>query len=291
MGYALVVGIGVLTIVGVVLLARAVRAGGGGRTGLWLALFAVAVLVMDLVASVAAVYYTVPPLWWVVIAAGALVTLTLFVRIGADVGWRPARVLALVGFALGVVVAFTMLQLVTPVVSGFLPLEARAQQIAEAGGFDALLPPDERMITEYLTVEAVDFDGPALSIAYEGFRLLERAVQEDPDAEALRAVLTSGADSPALGLPRVPEDAAYTALEVNGVPAIGVSFEHRESGYKSALGLADVSMLACALDGVEVVLFSIDELRYTGPGEQYEQVPARSVDDLARVAASLVPVR
>jgi hypothetical protein len=169
-------------------------------------------------------------------------------------------------------------------------IETRAAQIAEANGFVALLPEGERMVSDYMPVDAIDETDVVLTVEYEDFMLHERKAATPMDEDDLRALLSSG--SRPVGWAEVPRDAEIEVLDVNGRPALGATFlwTPAEGEFKGLPGDSRVSVLVLEVDGVDVRMESVGHQVYTGANEQYEYRPALALEELAAIAGRLAPV-
>lgn len=275
---------------GAVALGRFVAKAGGPRTWLWCLLLGAVVAATLFVAQIVQILYRPTAPWLIALAAGLIAAVALFIRIGADVSWRGARVAALAGMVLVVIVALGFTAVAMPAGDLFVPLfEARAQQMAEAQGFQVLLAPDERLFTEYLPVtEAESADG-GVQIEYERFTLLERAVDGSFGEEELHAVLAPGTEPLGPGSVRVEQDARYESAAVDGERALIATYADRTTAEKGLLGIEEVRVLASVREGVLVIVYSHGWMDYQ-PDETYTPVDALSSDELVRIAASLEPV-
>ncbi|RJQ51635.1 MAG: hypothetical protein C4521_12120 [Actinobacteria bacterium] len=274
---------------GAVVLARFVAKGmaGAPRRGILLTtLFALAVFVADALASYLSVYY-VKPIGWILAAAVsvAAAAAALFVTLGRGVRWKPPRVLALMGLGLVSTVLFGILAMaLSGVVDPPLPYATRARQIAEANGFEVLMPPGERLQTESLPIEPLPAPDAGVSLAYEHFMLEERKAGSGSAKGAfdvrLRTMLTAEAD-----------EVEVTTATVLGAPALCA--EYRAAPPEGAQGAAYApkfqreTVLIFELRGVEVRLRSFSGERESGG----RFVPFRSLttSELAAIAGTLRP--
>jgi len=271
----------------------------GDRSASWLAAgLSVAAMVALGVANLASVNYTMPVGWIAALIGAAAAVVGLFWMTGRRVGWKRPAVLILVGLLLASVALFVVLAIAGLGGSAIQPLlRARAQQIATAQGFTALLPPDKEMDTT--SGRPVDPLGPGpggpprtgLWMAYESFRLEERKAEGALDEAALRGLVTSGAE-PVDGV-TIPADASVSLLEVKGAPAIGVRLETSPIGAgfeKSGVPDVPVTVLITTMGGTEVRLSS-----WGGEAWDSERGATRfdalSLDELVAIAESLEPVR
>jgi len=276
---------------GAVALGWFVAKGGRPRTALWCLLLGVATAVSLFVAQIVQIQYRPTAVWLVALAAGLVAVVALFVRIGADVSWDRTRVIALVGMVLVVLVAFVFSAIAMPTGDLFIPLfETRAQQMADAQGFDVLLAPDEQMFTEYLPITEVESADGGVQIQYERFTLVERAVDGALSLEGMRAALAPGTEPLGPGSVRVEQDARYDTTIVDGMPALIVEYKDRSSAEKGSLGIEDIRVLAFAPDGVLVILYSHGWMQYEPEDESYTPVDALSADELVGIAESLTPL-
>lgn len=264
---------------------------GGSRTWLWCLLLGVVIAATLFVAQIVQIQYAPTAVWSIALAAGLIAAVALFVRIGADVGWRGGRVTALAGMVFVVIVAFVFVAMAMPTGDLFVPLfEDRAQQMAEAQGFEVLLAPDEQLFTEYLPVTEITSADGGVQIQYERFTLVQRAVDGAPGEEELQAVLAPGTEPLGPGSVRVEQDARYETAFVDGELALIATYKDRSSAEKGSLGIEDVRVLAFARDGVLVIVFSHGWMEFEPADGSYTPVDALSADELVRIAESLRPL-
>lgn len=276
---------------GAVALGWFVAKGGRPRTALWCVLLGVATAVSLFVAQIIQIQYRPTVVWLLALAAGLIAMVVLFVRIGADVRWDRARVIALVGMVFVVLVAFVFSAMAMPTGDLFVPLfETRAQQMADAQGFEVLLAPEEQMFTEYLPVTEITSADGGVQVEYERFTLVERAVDGALSLEGMRAALAPGTEPLGPGSVRVEPDARYDTTIVGGMPALIVEYKDRTSAEKGSLGIEDVRVLAFAPEGVLVIVYSHGWMDYEPSDETYTPVDALSADELVRIAESLAPL-
>lgn len=294
------IGLGVAAAAAVVFLVIGVgkysTAGDGSAS--WLAAgFAVAAFVAVYVLNLATVNYTMPVGWTAALVAAVVLPVGLFWLTGRRVGWKRPAILMLIGILIASVVLFVVLAFTDVMGAAIQPLfRARAQQIATAQGFIALLPPDEDMdTTSGRPVDPLG-SGPGgaartgLWMSYERFRLEERKSEGVLDDAALRSLVTPGAE-PVEGV-GIPADATVTTLQVKGVPAIGVRLETSPIGAgfeKSGVPNVPVAVLITTIDGTEVRISSWG-------GEEWSsdrgatRFDALSLEELVAIAESLEPV-
>ncbi|MHB1137168.1 MAG: hypothetical protein ACYC1X_10315, partial [Coriobacteriia bacterium] len=238
---------------GAVVLGWFVAKGGSPRTALWCVLLGVVTAATLFVAQIVQIYYQPPAVWLIALAVGLIAMVALFIRIGADVGWKGARIVALVGMVLVVLAALLFSAIALPTGNLFIPLfELRAQQMAEAQGFEVLLAPDEQMFTEYLPVTEITSVDGGVQIQYERFTLVERAVEGGLGEEELHAVLAPGTEPLGPGSVRVEQDARYETTFVQGGLALIANYADRSTAEKGSLGIEEIRVLAFARDGVLV---------------------------------------
>lgn len=291
LGVVLVVGvIALVALAGAAALVRFVAKGmtGDSTRGMVLAaVFVLAVLVTDALASYLSVYYVKPLGWVLAVAACAAVVIALFVTLGRGLRWEPLRVLALVGLGLVSMVLFGTLALaLSGVVQPPLPYTTRARQIAEANGFGVLMPPGEQLQTDSLPIDPLPPPDAGVSLVYEHFTLEERKAGSGSAKGALedrlRAALTEGAT-----------EAKVTTTTVLGAPAVFA--EYRIAPREGAQGAAYApkfqreTKLIFELGGVEVRLRSFSFERLIG-GE-FVPFPSLTTSDLAAIARTLKPPR
>ncbi|MRR12819.1 hypothetical protein EG835_10240 [bacterium] len=175
----------------------------------------------------------------------------------------------------------------------FMPLfEARAQQIAEANGFDALLPTDVEMnLDAGLPVDETE-RGDGLAIGYDRFTLAQRAATGALGYEYLEARVEPG-QYPVGDIgpgSAIPQDAEYLELEVDAAPAIGVSYRAvTEEKADDLTGTDSVNVLIFERDGVEVVLYSQGFMEYQSDGSYQPRDPL-PFDELIEIAETLAPI-
>jgi len=252
--------------------------------------FALAVIVGLTAAMYAQAYYRVPALVLVGLIALWIAVLTLAVMTVRVIG-RTGRTFLLLATVFVAAAAATLLAgMFSPLGMPTGLIETRAAQIAEANGFVALLPEGERMVSDYMPVDAIDETDVVLTVEYEDFMLHERKAATPMDEDDLRALLSSG--SRPVGWAEVPRDAEIEVLDVNGRPALGATFlwTPAEGEFKGLPGDSRVSVLVLEVDGVDVRMESVGHQVYTGANEQYEYRPALALEELAAIAGRLAPV-
>lgn len=286
----------IFAIVPLVILAGAAALGwsiakaGGPRTGLWCLLLGVATVATLVVAQIVQIHYRPPVVWLLALAAGLIAIVALFIRIGSDVGWARPRVAALLGLVGAVMVAAVFSAIAMPPGNLLVPFfETRANQMAEAQGFRVLFAQDEQMFTEYLPVTEMGSPDGGVQIQYERFTLVERAAQDAPGLEGLRAALAPGTEVLGPGSVRVEQDASYDTTIVQGMPAVTVEYKDRSTAEKGLLGVEDVRVLAFAPDGMLVIVYSHGWMDYQ-PDGTYTPVDALPTEELVRIADSLEPL-
>lgn len=266
-----------------------VAKGGRSRTGLLCVLLGVVIAATLFVLQIVQIQYRPEALWLVALAIGLIGAVTLFILIGKDVGWKGARVGALAGMVVVVMAAFLFSAIAMPPGGFFVPLfEDRAQQMAEAQGFDVLLAPDEQMFTEYLPVTEVG-SGDGVQIQYERFTLVERVAERPATEGGLREALAPGTELLGPGSVRVEADAKYEAVSIDGQLALIAEYKDRTTAEKSSFGIEDVRVLAFAPDGVLVIIYSHGWMEYQPKDDIYTPVDALSADELVKIAESLKP--
>lgn len=290
--YVVGVVIALAALVGMALLVRFIGTG-EPRVALWAALLVMATMIAAVLAQMASIYYKTPIGWIVAVAASLMVWVVLFWIVGAAVGWKVSHVVALVALVLLSFVALTVLMIAVPSGTLLTPLfEARAEQIANANDFDVLLPVDAQMNTDAgMPVDDTD-DGTGVSVSYGGFVLTERKAASPLGRSDLKKLVSAGAKPVGDIGPgsAIPQDAEYTELEVDGSPALGVSYRAAtEEKMDDLLGTDPINVLVFERDGVEVVLYSQGYLEYQSDGSSVPRPPL-SLDELTVVGESLEPV-
>lgn len=289
------IAVGIMVLValaGIVLLVRFIAAG-DRRLMLWTALLALVTAIAAFLGQLASIYYKMPWGWVVVLGAALLVMTSLVWLVGTSVEWKARRVAAIVGLMLLSLVTLTFVMIAVPFGALLTPLfDARAQQMAEASGFDILLPADLDMNTdEGLPVGATN-DGEGVSLGYKRFILTERRADGAVGYAELEELMAPG-ERPVGDIgpgSRIPEGAEYTELQVEGSPALGVSYRAAtEEKIDDLLGTDSVSILAFERDGVLVVLYSQGYMEYQ-PDETYTKREALSFDELTEIGESLQPL-
>jgi len=279
--------------VGLVLLIRYIGKGGVPGTALWAALLVVVTIIASLTAQITSIYYKTPFGWALVVVAAVLVAAALFWLVGRSVSWKGSRVLALIGVVVLSLVTFTFVMIAAPTGSFFTPLfEARAQQIADANGFGVLLPSDRALNTDAgMPVDDTD-NGLGVTVGYKGFNLAERKAEGTLSYSDLEKLVATG-ERPIGDIgpgSEIPDDAEYRELEVDGRPALGVSYRAvTEEKMDDLLGTDPVNILVFERDGVAVVLFSQGYMEYQGD-ETYTPRPPLAFEELVEIAESLRPV-
>lgn len=286
---AIVIAVGIIGLVVLVLLVRYLATRGTPRTLLWAVLLILGVLLTLIVLSAATVYYVMPVGWIVALVACGAGLIALVVLTGRSLTWKPLPVLATVALLAGAVVLGTVMLMFVPSAPIGL-LETRAQQIAEANGFTALLAPDEAMATwTGLPVNALPEADPGLSVEYERFLLQQRKADGPLTAEDLEALVAPGA-TPISGLQPIPADVTTSEQTVQGNPAIVAEYVDVPP---EALDKPDeegeaTTVLAFGLDGVEVILRSTTWYDCDPVGECTENPPL-TAENLVAIADTLEP--
>jgi hypothetical protein len=279
--------IGLVAIVAFILLVVFLAKRGGPLTVLWALLLPSAATLTLVVLSLASVYYVVPVWAWAAVGACVIGLVVVFVLLGRSVKWKAAPVVAAVALVPVAITLGTLVLLVIPLAPTAL-LEVRAQQIAEANGFTALLPPDQEMQVSYQPVNALPEPDAGLSIEYVDFLLQERASAGPMTAEDLEALVAPGA-TPISDRQPLPDDVTTSEQTVQGNPAIWASYvdippeamEKPEEGEPTTL-------LAFGLEGVEVVLWSTTSFDCASDGECTE-IPPLTAEELVAIADTLAP--
>lgn len=263
----------------------------GRKRTTWLCVaFALAGVVGVGVLSIASVYYVMPVGWMVALGVAGLMVVILFVLIGTDVRWRLSRLLALVGVFIASSIAFGMIAMIGIGGDAIRPIYAvRAQQIAEANGFAALMPRSHKLPTDFLPVEALPAPNGGVSFSYDGFTLQERKAPKPMTEMDLWKLVAAG--TAPTGEATVAADAKITSLVVRGRPAVGVKFVYFPAGdYVSKSSGDTVTVLVLELDGVDVRFSSSGGEKRASDGG-WAPFEALSVDELARIAGTLAPVK
>lgn len=290
--------IAVAVLAGLVVLARLVARSGGPRTMLWLVLLAVGVALASVLGQVASVYYRLPLGWIVVLVLAAVVLIALFLQAGRDLSWKSLPMFGVVGVLIGALILTTMAMIALPTGGFMKPLfEIRAQQIAEEAGFDVLVPAGVELETDFgLPVNAVG-NAEGVSLHYSWLTLVERAATGPLDYAELKALMSAGSDPLGVGDvngggggPDVPEGAEYAELEVDGRPALGVSYKSVTEEKPGPGAIPDpLNALLFEIDGVEVRMLSQGGMDYQ-PDGSYVQRPPLTFDELIELAESLEPL-
>lgn len=284
---AVVVAIALIAVVASILLIVFLANRGGPRTVLWAVLLVVAETISLAVLTLATLYYEAPLWAWAALGACAIGVIVLFVLLGRSVKWKALPVTAAVALVPVGAILGTIVLMMVPLAPTAL-LEVRAQQIAEANGFTALLPADQEMQADYQPVNALPEPDAGLSIEYERFLLQERKAEGPITAEDLQALVAPGA-TPINDRQPLPEDVTTTEETVQGNPAIWASYVDMppEAMEKSEEG-EPTTLLAFGLDGVEVVLWSTTWYHCTSDGECTE-MPPLTAEELVAIADTLEP--
>lgn len=273
-----------------VFLGRSVARSGGPKTWVWVVLLAVMGVVTMFVGQAASVNYRMPLGWIVGLAVSVVILVGLFVRVGLDVKWQTGKIVALVGVLITANVALVAVMMVAPLGPLMVPLfQARAQQIGDAFGFEALLPSDEPMFTEYLPVDTLAKPVEGLAVQYEKFTLQESKAADPLSESDLREILAPGVDPLGVGGPPIPDDARYTVMEVRGNPALGVEYVLPPEKAIGGVGFETIHVLAFELDGVGVRMLARNGTEYQPDGSN-EPYSALSLDSLAKIAETLEPI-
>lgn len=280
--------IAVAALVALALLIRFLGKNGDTRTTTWTLLLIASVVVAMLLFSITSVFYT-PPLMWTTLTSGAvLAALVLFYLAGRSLGWKGSRVLALTGTLVLSLLLATVLLIALPAGRFMTPLfETRANQLAEAHGFEALMAPDEVLVTDYLPVSGLAADD-GVSIEYERFQVQERKAEGALSEADLERIAAPGEDPLGRDL-SIPEDATYEWFEVNGRPALGVEYNDRGRLPKDQ---SIFRLLIFEKDGVDTRMVSEDRNEYKGEreGEEvYEYGPPLAFEEMVQIAESLKP--
>lgn len=290
--YIAVAAIALVALVGLVLLVRFISKG-DGRIALWAVFLALATIIASLLVQIASIYYRIPVGWLVVVAVSVLVVGTLFWLVGRSVGWHAPRVVAVVALVLLSLVTLTFVMIAIPFGGVFLPLfEIRAQQIAEVNGFDVALPADAEMNIDAGMPVSATADDKGVAVSYKRFNLVERKADGELGYAELEQLMAPG-EYPVGDIgpgSAIPEDAEYTELEVDGQPALGVSYRAvTEEKADELTGTDGINVLVLDRDGVVVTLYSQGYMEYQPDGSYTPRAPL-SFEELAGIAESLAPV-
>lgn len=286
---AVVIVIALVAIVAFILLVVFLAKRGGPRTILWALLLPAAATLTLVALSLAMIYYEVPLWAWAAVAACVIGLVVVFVLLGRSVQWKALPVVAAVALVPVAVTLGTLVLMVIPLAPTAL-LEARAQQIAEANGFTAYLPPDEQMQADYQPVNALPEPDAGLSIEYERFLLQQRKADPPLTAEDLEALVAPGA-TPIGDRQPLPADVTTTDQTVQGNPAIWAAYVDvpPEAMDKPGEGGEPTTLLVFGLDGVEVILWSTTWYDCTPDGECTE-MPPLTAEEFVSIADTLEPV-
>jgi len=152
----------------------------------------------------------------------------------------------------------------------------RAEQIADASGFTAIVPAGEDLdVIAGLPVDSLPAPEEGLSMNYERFVLQERKADAPMSEADLLAIVAPG-ETP-LGGATVPDDAEISVVSVNGRTAVAATFDPApEASSKPGFAGEPVVILVLEMDGVDVRLESAF-------GE------AMTIDELVQTAETLAP--
>ncbi len=284
---AIIVAVALIALVALILLVVFLAKRGGPRTVLWAVLLVVAMPVSLAVLSLALLYYQAPLWAWAALGACAIGVIVLFVLLGRSVKWKALPVTAAVALVpLGAIMGTIVLMIVPAAPTALL--EVRAQQIAEANGFTALLPADQEMQADYQPVNALPAPDAGLSIEYERFLLQERQAEGPLTAEDLQALVAPG-QTPIRDRQPIPEDVTSTEETVQGNSAIWASYIDVPPEAMGKPGEEEATtLLAFGLDGVEVILRSTTWYD-CAPGGECTEMPPLTADELVAIADTLAP--
>lgn len=263
---AVVVAISLLAVLLAVFLVAVLAKNGGRKAVGWAVLLVVAVPVTLVALSLALIFYDAPLWAWAAVGACAIGVGVLFVLLGRSVHWKARPVAAAAALLLIATVLGTAFLMAVPLAPAPL-LEARAQQIAEANDFAALLAPDEALLSSSgLPVNALPEPDGGLSVEYERFLLQERKADGPLTAEDLAALVAPGA-TPIRDRQPLPDDVVTGSQTVHGNPAIGADYVDvpPEAADKPGEG-EHTTLLAFGSDRVEVILWSTTWYDCTPPG-------------------------
>lgn len=280
--------VAVAALCALVLLVRFLGKRGTPRTVTWTLTFIAAAVLALVFLNVTSIFYT-PPLLWTTLTSGAvLAAIVSFVFAGRTLGRNGSLLLGLAGVLVLSLFLATVLLMALPTGRFMTPLfETRAQQIGEAHGFEAILAPDETLVTDYGPVSGLEGDD-GFSIEYQRFQMQEREAEGTLSEAELERIVAAGEDP--LGWDRgIPEDATYEWFEVAGRPALGV--EYNASG-PLPKDQSVFRLLVFEKDGVDVRMVTEGRNEYKGErdGEEiYEYGPPLTFEELVRIAETLRP--
>ena len=278
--------IALAALAGIVGLMRFIAKGmrGGAKRGIVLAAaFVAAIVITDAVASYTSIYYVKPPGLLLAVAACVAVVAVLFVTLGRGIQWKPAYVVALVGLGLVSMVLFAITAMaLTGLVKPPFPYATRARQIADANGFEVLMPLGEQLQTDSLPIDPLPAPDAGVYLAYERFTLEERKAgsgsAKGPLKERLRkartekAAETKIAETTVLGVPALTAEYRITPPEGAHGPAYATKFQRE-------------TKLIFELDGVEVRLVSFSTERERNG--KFVPFPSLTTSQLLAIAKTL----
>ncbi len=259
------------------------------RRTLWLCLALMLVAFVGFVLwGLASITYIWPMSWIVGVSILAVGAVVLIVIIGRDVRFRPLRLVAVAGLVLMAAIMFGNLVSWNIEYAFTEPLYVtRAEQIAKANGFNALLAPDQHFAFDYgYLVGMPPGSKEGLQIDYEDAPTVQERKASGASVAELKKLVEPGArpyggDSDIV----IPADASVTTLTVQGQPAVAAewTFIPPEAVKPGAVQSVTNHVLVFELDGVEVRVFDEAEHMDSGAGQRSET----SLDDVVRFAESL----
>ena len=238
--------------------------------------------------GLASITYIWPVSWIVGVSILAVGSVVLIVFIGRDVRFRPLRLVAVAGLVLMAAMMFGNLVSWNIEYAFTEPLYVtRAEQIAKANGFKALLAPGQHFAFDYgYLVGTPPGSKEGLQIDYEDAPTVQERKASGASAAELKKLVEAGArpyggDSDI----EIPADAKVTTLTVQGQPAVAAewTFIPPEAVKPGAVQSVTNQVLVFELDGVEVRVFAETEQMDSGAGQR----SGTTLDDVVRFAESL----
>jgi hypothetical protein len=250
----------------------------------------IAFYIASVIQSYTSVYYRAPA-WLVALTVvfwGAVAA--LFVLIGRDVHWRPTAVAALVGLMFATGAVFFAFGMATDLGGeAFFPYTMRARQIAEAKGFQALLPSGQQLQLDSLPIDALPSPENGFYAVYKGFTLEERKATGPMTTGDLNTLAARG-PSGMMGVV-VQQGAQVTTATVGGFPAAAISYEFVSSvNVPGAPPRETGAIVKVRIGDVEALLFSTSGMKekLNGGWTPYKGL---SVEELMKIAETLKPAK